>query len=250
MKLGVAGWRQREGSGSGSNVQLSGGALHWRSCCGCRETPWVQKTTGWIHGIEALLLRERSLQCHAPTWPPYSETLGLPIFPPPRTTPAFTRVDFLSEIYGVVGSTSCHGDYLAQQVVWVGIPPRLHLAQLQYTVIRTNAPRAWRLGSTALHSHLIPPFLKRSHLCPTDHWLPSLLHELLSAALPEFNNMHPKTDHSRPVTRRNKDIQPLWLGDTDMEITGGEGWERSPSAAANWVNISLSLCGCYGTKEN
>lgn len=76
MKLGVAGWKRREGSGSRNNVQLSGGALCWRPCCGCRETPRVQKTTGWIRGREAFPLTERSL-CSARSHLPYSETSGL-----------------------------------------------------------------------------------------------------------------------------------------------------------------------------
>lgn len=240
MKLGVAGWKQREGSGSGNNVQLSGGALRWTPCCGCWETPRVQKTAGWICGIEALPLTERSL-CSAalPYDLAYSESLGLLNVPTTPNNTAFSRVDFLWEIYGAVGSTLCHGDYLSRPMVWVVIPPGLHLAQLQYTI--TNGPSAWRLGATALHSHAIPPFLKRSHLCAPDHWLLSLAQKLLSAALPEFSNTHLKTDHSHPITPRNKDLLPLWPGDTDMEITCREGWERSPSAAANWVNISLSV---------
>lgn len=152
MKLGVAGWKQRGGSGSRNHVQLSGGALCWRQLpCGCWETPQVQNTTVWICGTEALPPAERRL-CSAafPHNLPYSETSGLLIFPPPQKTP-----------------------------------------------------------------------------------------ELLSAALPKFSNMHSKTHHSCPITWRNKDLLPLWQGDT--ETTRGKGWERCPSAAANQVNISLSV---------
>lgn len=92
MKLGVAGWKQRGGSCSGTNVQLRSGALHRQLCCWC----WEQKTTGQIGGTGALPLTESLCSAILPCDHPYSETLGLLMFPPPQTPPAFTQHDMWS----------------------------------------------------------------------------------------------------------------------------------------------------------
>lgn len=149
-----------------------------------------------------------SLQCRAPTWPPLLRDFGNPNVPTAPNNTCLHKSGFpLRDLRGCRRQLVPRGLPIATcGRGWE--PPGLHLAQLQCTVTITNAPRAWRLGPTALQSHVVPPCLKRSHLCPPDHQLPSLSHELLSAALPEFSNTHPKTDHSHFITWTNKGLPP------------------------------------------
>lgn len=222
MKPRVAGWKQREGSGSGTSVQLSSGDLHRRLCCCCERFlgSTKQLTAAWWNRSSPSH-RGKSLQCHSPTWRPLLWDSGTPNVP---TTP---------------NNTFLHHD------MWSGAHSRDASSPAALHHYYNKRLQAWRLGTTA--PHVIPPFLKRNNLYPQVHWLLSLSHELLSVALPEFSNMYPKTDHSCLITRRKRTYCPMTRDHGD-HMRGRLG--EISICGSELSQQHLFFCVCYSAKDN
>lgn len=105
--------------------------------------------------------------------------------------------------------------------------------------------QGWNIrGCCSLQSRNPVISQEKPPLVPADHRLPPLSHELWHLLHSQNSVTWGQTTATHHL--ETKGLTVLWPGDTD--ITWGEGWERSPSAAVNWVNISF--CVCYSDKDN